>query len=430
MIQIKKICKYHPERRASNKCYYCKEPVCSSCRQLHAHHYFCSKSCYVKWQVEQWFKRLAPYKIYGVLAALVLLSDIGLYILFQPQSAPQVVTPQPDIRQTVLSDSFTVRLDTNRVALQYGFHIGLEVDEESAPVLLWQNGCFVAAIPVEKGKADFGTRYFEPGWNRIALWAQTAQGHAVLLDSFSIYFHSPRLSYLKRQISGIHTKEKILALTFDGGSSDKGTQNILDTLRSRKVHCTMFLTGEFIRRYPELVKEIVAEGHEAGNHSFSHPHLTNLELDGSQLTRTGITREKVWKELLRTDSLFKQTSGESMAALWRAPYGELNNEILLWAAEIGFKHINWSLRCDSWDWVADTSSHLYRNPQEMLDYFLNLESETGLQGRIVLMHLGSERKKDFPYTVLGKFIDTLRVRGYRFVRVSTLLGNSKKVKDE
>ncbi len=352
---------------------------------------------------------------------MVLLSDVGLYILLKPRTLPQPMVPKSTVQQKALSDSFTVRLDTNRVALHYGMHIGLEVDEESAPVLLWRNGRFIAAVPVKKGKADFGTYYFEPGRNRIALWTQTAQGHSVLLDSFSIYFHSPRLSYLKKQVSRIYTKEKILALTFDGGSSDNGTKNILDTLRSRNVHCTMFLTGGFIRRYPELVQEIVADGHETGNHSFDHPHLTNLELDGSQRTRAGITRKKVWDELLQADSLFRQASGQSMAALWRAPFGELNKDILLWAAEIGFKHVNWSLHCDSWDWVADTSSQLYRTPREILNYFLNMESETGLQGKILLMHLGSERKKEFPYTILGKFIDSLRTRGYRFVRVSALL---------
>jgi hypothetical protein len=60
------------------------------------------------------------------------------------------MVPKSTVQQKALSDSFTVRLDTNRVALHYGMHIGLEVDEESAPVLLWRNGRFIAAVPVKK----------------------------------------------------------------------------------------------------------------------------------------------------------------------------------------------------------------------------------------------------------------------------------------
>ena len=352
---------------------------------------------------------------------LVLLSDIVLYVLLKPQPTG----PESAVRRQVVTDSFAVRLDTNRVALRYGLHISLKADKESAPVLLWRNGRFVSALPVQKNKADFGIQYFEPGWNRFALWSQTARGRAVLLDSFRIYFHSPRLSYLKKQVSRIYTNEPIVALTFDGGSLDRGTQNILDTLKSRNVHCTMFLTGGFIKRYPALVKEIRTDGHEVGNHSFSHPHLTNLELDGSQHTRAGVTRKTLWNELLKTDSLFRKTGGKPMAALWRAPFGELNNDILLWAAEAGFKHVNWSMHCDSWDWVADTSSQLYRTPRDILDHFLTYETENGLRGRILLMHLGSERKNEFPYTILGKLIDALRKRNYRFVTVSELLTHSR-----
>lgn len=327
------------------------------------------------------------------------------------------------VQQGALRDSFTVQLDTNRVAVRYGLQICVKTDREKTPVLLWRNGRFINALPVEKGQADFGTQYLKPGQNRFGLWMQIAQGRSVLVDSFSVHLRAPRLAYLKKQVSRTHTNQKIVALTFDGGSSDRGTQNILDTLRSRHVHCTMFLTGGFIRRYPQLVKEISTDGHEVGNHCFSHPHLTNLELDGSQHTRTGITREILWNELLKTDSLFKQTSGHPMVALWRAPFGELNNDILLWAAEIGFKHINWCQHCDSWDWVADTSSQLYRSSTEILSHFLTLESEKGLQGKILLMHLGTERKKDYPYTILGKLIDELRSKGYRFVRVTNLLNN-------
>ncbi len=125
------------------------------------------------------------------------------------------------------------------------------------------------------------------------------------------------------------------------------------------------------------------------------------------------------------DSMFRRLTGIHLAPLWRAPFGELNRDILRWAAEAGWKHTGWSLRCDSWDWVADSASKLYRTPNEIVTHFERLEQSQGLNGRILLMHLSSERKNEFPYTVLGRLIDSLRGRGYRFVTVSGLLNGGK-----
>ena len=113
-----------------------------------------------------------------------------------------------------------------------------------------------------------------------------------------------------------------------------------------------------------------------------------------------------------------------MAPVWRAPYGELNNEILWCAAEAGFKHINWSNKCDTWDWVKDTTSSIYRTAPEILEHFLKLDKEIGLGGKIILMHLGTERDIEMPYEILAEMITILRERGYKFKTVGQLLTNS------
>ena len=248
-----------------------------------------------------------------------------------------------------------------------------------------------------------------------------SQGQTSLIDSFKIVFSSARLQYLKKQVSHVFTSKKILALTFDGGSSNRITHHILDTLQSRNVKCTMFLTGNFIRLYPEETKRIVADGHEVGNHSYSHPHLTLLEIDRSSDSRNYVNRDYIKTQLLKTDSMFYQTTKQKMAPLWRAPFGEQNRDIITWAAEAGYKHINWSAKSDSWDWVADTSSALYRTADEIYVHFMRLEEKSGLNGRILLMHLGSERQEDFPYASLGRIIDELKSRGYEFLKISELL---------
>ncbi|MCL5960671.1 MAG: polysaccharide deacetylase family protein, partial [Chloroflexi bacterium] len=66
----------------------------------------------------------------------------------------------------------------------------------------------------------------------------------------------------------------MIALTFDAGSGSEPTPKILDTLKERGIHVTVFLTGQWIEQNPELVKRIAADGHEIGNHTYSHPDLT------------------------------------------------------------------------------------------------------------------------------------------------------------
>ena len=217
------------------------------------------------------------------------------------------------------------------------------------------------------------------------------------------------------------TLQKSLAVTFDAGWVKAGAREILDILRKNHIQSTFFLTGEFMRRYPDIVLELTRDGHEIGNHSLNHPHLTLLEVDGSSVSRPNITRAYLYHQLFAADSMYFKIAGKHMAPFWRAPFGELNNDILLWAAEAGFKHVGWSYQCDSWDWVADTASVLYRTKKQIKDHFLQLEEKNGLQGKIILMHFGTERKQDFPYLILDELFNELKKRNYRFVTISKLL---------
>src|SRR5262249_26334121 len=70
-----------------------------------------------------------------------------------------------------------------------------------------------------------------------------------------------------------------ILVSFDAGSSDHGATEILDALAARGIHTTIFLTGEFIRRYPDIVRRVAADGHEVGNHTDTHPHLTTYAAD-------------------------------------------------------------------------------------------------------------------------------------------------------
>ncbi|HEY5610236.1 MAG TPA: polysaccharide deacetylase family protein, partial [Thermoanaerobaculia bacterium] len=216
---------------------------------------------------------------------------------------------------------------------------------------------------------------------------------------------------------------------FDAGSSDRGARQILDTLRAHGITTTIFLTGQFIERFPEVVREVVADGHEVGNHTYSHPHLTSFARNRRQVTLAAVTKERFHEELTKTAGLFQQVTGTEMAKFWRAPFGEENSEIRGWAAELGYLHVGWTkgprYNLDSLDWVIDRRSPMYLSPEKLAERLLNFDAanNTTLNGGIILMHLGTDRGEDDALDrALPMMIQRFQQRGFRFVKVSDLKG--------
>ena len=220
-----------------------------------------------------------------------------------------------------------------------------------------------------------------------------------------------------------------VAFTFDGGDEANVAGEILDILWARRIQTTIFLTGQFIRVYPALVRRMVDEGHEVGNHTDAHPHLTTYEKNHRQQTLPNVTREFLVGQLRRAEESFRRLTGRAMAPYWRAPYGEHNAEIRAWAAEAGYRHISWTRGAgtaedlDTRDWVADRSSRIYRSREEIATRILEFGRgrPEGLNGGVVLMHLASHRKTDRPHEGLPQLLRTLQGQGYRIVTVSELL---------
>jgi peptidoglycan/xylan/chitin deacetylase (PgdA/CDA1 family) len=216
--------------------------------------------------------------------------------------------------------------------------------------------------------------------------------------------------------------EKRILVSFDAGSSDRGAADILDALRRRGIRTTIFLTGQFIRRYPDLTRRIAEDGHEVGNHTWDHPHLTTYAVDGRQATRAGVTEAIVRGELRETADLYRETTGRAMAPLWRAPFGEENAEIRQWALRAGFAHVSWTHGAggslDSLDWVSDPESPRYRSSERVISRLLS----SARPGGIILMHLGSDR--DDPVGEhLPRLLDGLASEGYRFSTASELIAS-------
>jgi len=229
---------------------------------------------------------------------------------------------------------------------------------------------------------------------------------------------SPRTLGAPDMTRGPSDRREVL-VSFDAGSSDRGSIEILDALKKRNIRTTIFVTGEFVRRYPEIARRIAADGHEVGNHTDTHPHLTTYAGDGRQTTRLGVDRAFVAGELTRTARLYREATGRTMAPLWRAPFGEHNAEIRRWAAEQGYWHVGWTggrTGLDGLDWITDPSARGYRSAERLLSRLV----QHAENGGIVLLHLGSDRAEPVSSRI-DVLLDGLAAKGFQFARASEFL---------
>ena len=212
-------------------------------------------------------------------------------------------------------------------------------------------------------------------------------------------------SYVIRRSGAVPGK---VALTFDDGPSDEWTPKILDILKAKGVKATFFIIGENGETNPSLVKRIYAEGHEIGNHTFTHP---NLGLTSDEVTRV---------EINATQRLVEALTGRSMR-LFRAPFfGDAEpttpNEILPISQAQKLGYVSVGLRVDPDDWQHPPAKLIV---QRVLERMSDADPET--RGQIVLLHdAGGDRAQTV--AALPELIDALRAKGLEIVPVSQLAG--------
>jgi cellulose synthase/poly-beta-1,6-N-acetylglucosamine synthase-like glycosyltransferase/peptidoglycan/xylan/chitin deacetylase (PgdA/CDA1 family)/spore germination protein YaaH len=204
----------------------------------------------------------------------------------------------------------------------------------------------------------------------------------------------------------------LLALTFDDGPDPRWTPQILDILKREQVPATFFIIGKNGQAYPDLVRRIVDEGHELGNHSFTHPNLGEIPLSLTEL------------ELNATQRLIESVVGRS-TVLFRPPYfgdAEADKpqevEPALIAQNLGYIMVG--VRIDPNDWQLPVTADQIVN--RTIERATDTNSET--RGEVVLLHdSGGERAATIE--ALPRLIHELRARGFRFVAVSDLAGLSR-----
>ena len=423
MTKSKFPCKNHPKILSVRKCYECQEYICSECQIHRFHHLFCSYWCIFKHFLNDYLPRQRLLKDYGILIAIMIFLQIVFYVLIVKNkefTESQSIEENPRIEEIVYSDKSKFLIDTVYSHISQALKI-IGRGENNRLLGLWHNGHFSGSAVTNKEVYEFSPQILFLGNNSFTVRSLTENGISTLVDSFSLVYSSPRIRSLAVPLSKLKTEQKIIALTFDAGSSANGADSILHILNTLDIRSTFFLTGAFIKRFPEIVQTIINNNHELANHTYSHPHLTTFAIDGKANNRDHVNRYLVYEQLNKTDSLFNASFGQHLKPFWRAPFGEYNQQILNWAAELGYRHIGWSPGCDTRDWVSDQESPLYLTAAEIYDHLMALEINGDLHGAIILMHLHSDRTNDMPYKILKKLINQLISRNYKIVTISKLL---------
>ncbi|WP_256199273.1 polysaccharide deacetylase family protein [Verrucomicrobium spinosum] len=147
---------------------------------------------------------------------------------------------------------------------------------------------------------------------------------------------------VKASYSTVHMTQPYVAITFDDGPHATNTPRLLDILAERNIKATFFVVGKNVREYPAILRRIIAEGHEVGNHTWSHMALSTL------------TPDKVRQELSKTHDAVLQAAGYQMR-LMRPPYGATNLRVKqICFQEFHYPSIIWTV--DPLDWKQPGSA--------------------------------------------------------------------------
>ncbi len=216
---------------------------------------------------------------------------------------------------------------------------------------------------------------------------------------------------LSYDIDQIGAAKKKIALSFDDGPDRRWTPKILDILKEKKVPGIFFVIGDQANRAPDLLKREYNEGHEIGNHTWTHPAFDD------------ISRTQVKWELNLTQRLIESTLGVK-SLLFRPPFGidhqpEYAEEVaqLPYPQELGYIIVGQRIDPDDWRMTEDRHQ---RPAQEIADDVVR----QGKNGNVVLLHDGGGERAQ-TVAALPLIIDELRAKGYQFVSVSDLLGKTR-----
>lgn len=194
-------------------------------------------------------------------------------------------------------------------------------------------------------------------------------------------------------ICSVEMKEKKVALTFDAAWGNEDTARILEILNNHGVQATFFMTGDWVKKYPEDVLAIKAAGHDLANHSETHRSMTGLE------------KEEQRHEVLSVHEKVLELTEVEMR-LFRVPYDNYDDSVIRNIEACGYYPIQWSV--DSLDWKDYGAKNIIETV---------LGSKELKNGAIILFHNGTK----YTAEALDELLCELEKREYQMVPVSKLI---------
>ncbi|MBN3958194.1 MAG: polysaccharide deacetylase family protein [Nostoc sp. NMS8] len=193
----------------------------------------------------------------------------------------------------------------------------------------------------------------------------------------------------------LKANEKVIALTFDDGPGPKNTAQILEILKKNNIKATFFMIGEMVKYFPQVAKQVAADGHIIGNHTWHHWYR---RMDVATAAN----------EIDRTAEIIYKTTGEK-TTLFRPPGGFLNNGLVEYAENEKYAVMMWS---------EESGDAERRSPQ--VPMLIKNVLKYAKPGAIVLMHDGGGNRSK-SVKALPEMIAGLKAQGYRFVTIPQLL---------
>lgn len=192
-----------------------------------------------------------------------------------------------------------------------------------------------------------------------------------------------------------NTDEKILYLTFDAGYENGNTPAILEALKKHQAPAVFFAVGNFIKDNPDLIKRMITEGHIVGNHTMTHPDMSQIS-----------SMESFQKELEGVEELYTSVTGEPMTKFYRPPRGVYSTENLSMAKELGYSTFFWSLAYV--DWIQEQQPSKEEAFQKLIPRIH--------PGAIVLLHNTSSTNA----AILDELLTRWEEMGYQFHSIKEL----------
>lgn len=191
------------------------------------------------------------------------------------------------------------------------------------------------------------------------------------------------------------TDEKILYLTFDAGYENGNTPAILEALKKHQAPAVFFAVGNFIKDNPDLIKRMITEGHIVGNHTMTHPDMSQIS-----------SMESFQEELEGVEELYTSVTGEPMTKFYRPPRGVYSTENLSMAKELGYSTFFWSLAYV--DWIQEQQPSKEEAFQKLIPRIH--------PGAIVLLHNTSSTNA----AILDELLTRWEEMGYQFHSIKEL----------